>query len=185
MSDLQFIQDTIFPKLGLFEDTQILVQASKYAILLETELFNYIPNKILPPGVCLEQLNNHNRELVERTISCLLGIAAHFHCIYHTTAFQAKYRYHGEITLHQKYNASVNQLVSITLMSQAFGTLFQPSKPHMISDLSKIYDVISNYFYQPQCRDYQDILTREERMHQRISTTVDKCRDIFCRFLKR
>lgn len=185
MSDQQFIQNTIFPKLGLQDDTQILVQASRYGILLEGNVLHYILNKILPPKIYVEQLNDPYRDVVERTISCLLGIISHFRCIYHTPAFEAKYQYQGETTLHEKYNASINQLVSISLMSQAFGALFQPSEPRMIFHLFKVYDVISNYLYQPQCRDYQDILTREERMLQRIATTVDKCRDIFCRFLKK
>ena len=175
MCDITFMRKTLFPQLHLQPNVGILSEASCYGVLLETQLFTSLCERLSISTSILSEMEPWTRELYERVLACLIGLVVHFRCIYHTSAFLATYQYQGQETVHQKYSASVNQLVSISMMSQAFSAVIQSSDSSKLPYLTMLYDVISNEFYQPQCRDHSDILSREERMFQRILTAVDGC----------
>lgn len=175
MCDITFMKKTLLPRLDLDDYSSVLAKASCYGILLESELFIFLCSRLSISSIILSEMDSWTRDLYERVLACLVGLAVHFRCIYHTSAFLATYQYQGQETVHQKYSASVNQLVSISMMGQAFSALIDSSDSSKLPYLTMFYDVISNDFYQPQCRDHNDILSREERMFQRILTAVDGC----------
>lgn len=178
MCDITFMKKMLLPRLHLEDSLGILVEASQYGISLETPLFALLCKRLSISSSTLSEMNPWTSEIYERVLACLVSLAVHFRCIYHTSAFLATYQYQGQDTVHQKYSTSVNQLVSISMMGQGFSALIDSSDSSKLPYLSMLYDVISNDFYQPQCRDHNDILTREARMFQRILTAVDGCLEI-------
>ena len=178
MCDTQFMKQRLLPLLDVHSSEGILTEASCYGILLESPLCTSVFDRLSMTPSVLSSIQTRVRELYERVTACIIGLTVHFHCIYHTPAFLATHQYNGHPTLHQKYNVSVNQLVSISMMAQAFSAITKTDDHSLKPYLSLLYDIISNDFYQPQCRDHLEILSREDRMFQRIFTAVDRCRDI-------
>lgn len=151
--------------LGLQTDynKNILQVAGLHGIEIESKLiislYNSIPNYLV------------ENEYIMKCLSCIVGIIVHFHCVYHTPAFKPTYVYNNKDTVHSKYGVSVNQLVSISMMSQSFQCLFDIPAP---LDMF-LYDTINNNIYQPQSREYENNFMLEHNLLKRANHTLKLC----------
>ena len=168
MSQSSRLLDKICFLLGLKskQDTDILQIAGSYGIQIESNVIYSLQHSI--------PIYLSDNEDVIKCLSCIVGLIVHFHCIYHTPAFKPTYTYNSQKTLHARFGTSINQLVSISMMSQAFQCLFNTSSKQNMY----LYDTINNNLYQPQCREYENSSILEKNLSSRAHQALKLCCNI-------